>query len=123
MKGVLDNLVDDLLDNFQDEYINEAVDDLCNSILSLEPDLQEKIIKRFNSNINKVKPEVFDPDLKNIYYEEFELIFGDSGEEEAVEDMLFHIGREDEGSVERLKYLTMWYDKRVKEGLYSGITK
>tara|TARA_R110000803_G_scaffold13482_9_gene37936 strand:- start:20134 stop:20481 length:348 start_codon:yes stop_codon:yes gene_type:complete len=63
----------------------------------------------------------FDPELKDMYYSEFKELYTDfKGEEGAKEEIYFLTGRKELGSIERLKYLTMWYDKAVKEGLYEG---
>lgn len=112
MEGLVDNLM------------NVFTDELFNIIMGLDEQTVKTLTARLNDAINPkaAKAEkTFDPDLKAIYYEEFEEIFGDSGEEEATEELMFLIGREGEGSVEKLKYLSLWYNMRVKKGLYSGV--
>ncbi len=78
---------------------------------------QDAILERLNTI--KVETRV-DKNTKLAYYEEFNEVYGDFGEEDVISDMTFLSGRYDICSIERLKYLSMWYDLRVEKGLYEG---
>ena len=84
----------------------------------LESKDQDLILEKLNTI--KIQTSV-DIESQKDYYIEFYEVFGDFGEEDTISELMFLTGRKDLGSIERLKYLTMWYDMRVEKGLYEGM--
>ena len=96
------------------------VESLYTIFKGLSPTDQDEILFNLNKIIigSRINPE-----LRDMYNEEFEEVYGDLGELEAIEEITFLVGRSDLGSIERLKYITQWYDTRVAQNLYIGSGK
>ena len=94
------------------------VNSIINYFLSVDKKEQDDIIHKLN--VLKVQENI-DPKLKKEYNAEFDDLYDDiDAEDAALEEIDYLTGREDLGSIERLKYLTEWFDAKVAKGLFES---